>query len=512
MGVLILITALTAWRYRLPALAEESTEGFSGARAMATLKRLLPNDKPHPRGSAEQAAVIGRLVEILEEIGLEPETQNATACAPAGLLSHDPCGDVQNVLVHFPGETEETVLISAHTDSVENSPGAGDDGQGVAILVEMARYLKPRAHENSVTLLFTDGEESGLLGAVAFIEGHPLAARVAAAVNVEARGQSGLSTLFRTAGEDAWLIDLYAENAPRPFTSSVHQVVFETMPHHTDLSIWEHFGIPGVDFAFIDRPEAYHTMLDTVDRLEPRSVQSQGDNVLAMLRGLATADLARPARGHAGWFDVMGVGVVHWPLPATLWFCLLGFSLTVVRGFTHRKAGELRLRELGVAAVFLLLSLAGSVLGAWGLTFLPFGLQHWPAALLVVGTIVAWTLWFAQRTRRTSPLSLHICACLFFTLASLPIALWWPGVAYLLVLPPVFSNMGWVTSLRWPSSAVPVSALVGLFISGVLSLPLLEGLRIALGAASVVPGAAGLSLVLMWALPLWRFARGEETP
>jgi hypothetical protein len=331
---------------------------------------------------------------------------------------------------------------------------------------------------------------------------------VAVAVNVEARGQSGLSTLFRTAGEDAWLIDLYAKYAPHPFTSSVHQVVFETMPHHTDLSIWELFGIPGVDFAFIDRPEAYHSMLDTVDRLEPRSVQSQGENVLAMLRGLADADLAHPPRGKAGWFDVMGLAVIHWPQPWTLWFCLLGFGVTVVRGLRQHKTDGLRFSEVGLGTLFVALSLAGSVLGAWGLTFLPLDLHHWPMGGLVVAVLVAWSVVFAQLTRRVSPLGLHFSACLFLTLAALPVALLWPGVAYLLVLPPVFANVGWVTALRWPSSSVPVGALVGLFVAGILWFPLLEGVRIALGAGAIVPGAAGLSLVLVWALPLWRRGNG----
>jgi hypothetical protein len=183
---------------------------------------------------------------------------------------------------------------------------------------------------------------------------------------------------------------------------------------------------------------------------------------------------------------------------------LLGFGAAVVRGLKHRKTGGLRLSEVGLGTLFVVLSVAGSALGAWGLTFLPVDLHHWPTGLLVVGTLVAWSVWFARLTRRVSPLGLHISACLFLTLAALPIALLWPGVAYLLVLPPVFANVGWVTALRWPSSSVPVGALVGLFVAGILWFPLLEGVRIALGAGAIVPGAVGLSLVLVWALPLWR--------
>ena len=441
--VVLLATIMTVWRYRLPPVMDENAEGFSAARAMVTLQRLLPDGRPHPRGSPELEAVQQRLVEILEEIGVRPEVRRAEACSPFG-----PCGVVQNIQVHFPGETDEVVLFSAHTDSVATGPGAGDDGHGVAILVELARHLQKLDHRNGVTLLFTDGEEQGLMGAVAFVEGNPLAARVGAAVNIEARGQSGLSTLFRTAGEDAWLIDAYAEHAPRPFTSSVHQVVFETMPHYTDLSVWESFGMAGVDFAFIDRPEAYHTELDRVDLLEPRSVQSQGENALAMLEGLMDADLAHPPRGHAGWFDVMGLFVVRWPRPWTLWFCLGWTGVVVGRCWTQRKAGAVRLRGLGAGLLVVLVALLTSALVAWGLSQAPFTLHRWPAAGLVLVVSLMAMMSIGGLFAQVSVSGLHLATCLFAALTGLGVSLLWPGVAHLLVVPSLFAGMGWLAERR----------------------------------------------------------------
>ena len=69
-------------------------------------------------------------------------------------------------------------LLVAHYDSVTNSRGAGDDGAAVAALLETARIVMagPKLRR-SIFILFTDAEEVGLLGALAFVHEHPLAQR-----------------------------------------------------------------------------------------------------------------------------------------------------------------------------------------------------------------------------------------------------------------------------------------------------------------------------------------------
>ncbi len=51
--------------------------------------------------------------------------------------------EVRNIIAELPGKLrpEEVVLIGAHYDSVSGSPGANDNGSGVAAMLEMARLL-----------------------------------------------------------------------------------------------------------------------------------------------------------------------------------------------------------------------------------------------------------------------------------------------------------------------------------------------------------------------------------
>ena len=67
------------------------------------------------------------------------------------------------------------LLLNAHYDSTPTGPGAGDDGLGVAVLLEVGSILKPHRRARPVTLLFNEGEEFGLNGAHAFVRADPLA-------------------------------------------------------------------------------------------------------------------------------------------------------------------------------------------------------------------------------------------------------------------------------------------------------------------------------------------------
>jgi Peptidase family M28 len=59
------------------------------------------------------------------------------------------------------------ILLGAHYDSVERSPGADDNATSISVLLEAARLLNTPT-PRTLKLLFFDLEESGLLGSQAF--------------------------------------------------------------------------------------------------------------------------------------------------------------------------------------------------------------------------------------------------------------------------------------------------------------------------------------------------------
>src|SRR5215213_8995467 len=232
---------------------------FSSGRALVQLRSIT--QRPHPVGSLEHDVVRDYILREISAEGLTPSVQRTTAVNRrwGGILR---TGTVQNLLARLEGtEPGKAVLLVAHYDSWPQAFGASDDGAGVVTLLETLRALKAGSPlKNDVIFLFTDGEESGLLGAYAFMEEHPWSADVGVVFNFEARGSRGPSIMFETSEQNGWLIREFAKAAPHPVSHSLADELYKLLPNDTDMTVFRKSGLAGLNFAYIDGLSSYHTV------------------------------------------------------------------------------------------------------------------------------------------------------------------------------------------------------------------------------------------------------------
>src|SRR5690606_23503918 len=231
-----LILALVAASTPQPLGSDAPADRFSVGRALPVVERLLDDGAPHPIGTPANAAMRQREIAELEAMCLTVTNQSEFACVTGFLV----CGEDVNVLTRLPGETDgPAVLLTAHYDSVGAGPGVSDDLVGVTAVLETVRLLLASGPlRNPYIVAITDGEEVGLLGAEAFTR-HPWFSEVGVVVNVEARGTRGQSLMFETNRDNAWLIDAFAREAPRPVTNSLFYELYQLLPNDTDFSIYK---------------------------------------------------------------------------------------------------------------------------------------------------------------------------------------------------------------------------------------------------------------------------------
>ncbi len=351
--------------------ADASATVFSQSRADATLARVLGPERPHPVGSAEAEAVRGRILKELAGMGVAARQESAMSCVSEARWHQINCATVTNIIADVLPGSGKAVLLMAHSDSVAAGPGGGDDGSGVAVLLESIRALKARGTAGRpVMALFSDGEEPGLLGASAYVRKYEN--DIAAVVNADVRGDSGASFLFQTSPGDAGLIDLYAKGVSHYATSSISGEIYKYMPNDTDLTPALAAGLPGVNFAFVGDVAAYHTPLDRRENLDPQSLQEQGDNVLVMADGLSRAASGQLRSGGLIYLDVLGHWLPRLPLPWALPLSLLAFAAIAIAGLlTPRERRSLPRPVLAVLMPVLLLA------GAVGMGFVLHGLAAW---------------------------------------------------------------------------------------------------------------------------------------
>jgi Peptidase family M28 len=285
LALLILLGLLAIHRIEpQPAVdANAPLADFSAERAMRDVREIAK--APRMLGSVENDRARDYLVGRLRELGASPEVQTATV-ARHTQSGPDTWAVVNNVVATIPGTSSTgSVLMVAHYDSAPSGPGAADNAASVAAILEAMRALKTGpAARNDLVVLFTDGEELGLLGAKAFAETRPALSYIKVVLNFEMRGDHGPSIIFQTRSQHSWL----AARGPLTPSSSLAKASAWV---ETDLNVFLAAGIDGMSSGATGGIAGYHTELDNADSLDQRSLQSQGAFTLSTARKFGAIDL-----------------------------------------------------------------------------------------------------------------------------------------------------------------------------------------------------------------------------
>ncbi|XP_071436569.1 endoplasmic reticulum metallopeptidase 1 isoform X2 [Pithys albifrons albifrons] len=258
---------------------------FRAARAREYLDNITAIG-PRTVGSPENEVLAVNY--LLEQIrGIARESTDAHRISvdiqrPTGSFSIDFLGgftsyyaNITNVIVKLEPRNgaEHAVLSNCHFDSVPNTPGASDDAVSCAVMLEILNTLSKSSEslQHAVIFLFNGAEENILQASHGFITQHEWAKSIRAFINLEAAGVGGKELVFQT----------------------------------------------GIDLAFIENGYIYHTKYDTSDRILTDSIQRAGDNILAVLKYLATSEkLAKSfeyRHGNVVFFDILGLFVLAYP-------------------------------------------------------------------------------------------------------------------------------------------------------------------------------------------------------
>ena len=449
---LLITIALVTWRAKPHAVTSES---FDAASALAAVRRVMPSNTPHPLGSAEHDAVRDRIVAELRARNLSVSVQRQFICSDYGS-----CATAQNIIALPQRVTPRIVMLVAHYDSVPAGPGGCDDGAGVAVLLEAANRLAADTSEKSIAYLFTDGEEGGLLGAWAFMR-HPLSKQVDAVVNLDARGCSGPALMYEIAGDEQRILAAVSPHLRDVHTSSAFREVYKYLPNDTDFTVFRKHGIAGVNLAFTDGASFYHTAGDEPSRLDRRTLQQQGESAIRAIRALATAGDVKTNRV-AIFFDLLGLGVFHWPASATALFVMIAAVLVTVATLLAIVAEGEALLLIGAALAPLGAALAAFSAGLFAAEpYLAAREWQWiahpaPLFVAVVALAIAAALTITPRADALGSIAAgqsHFWAAL--TLLGFFLA---PGFIYIALLPTVSASLAAIVAAQLRSETASVIA------------------------------------------------------
>jgi hypothetical protein len=377
-------------------------------------------------------------------------------------------------------------------------------------------------------VLFTDGEELGMLGAKAFFTGDPARAHVGVAINLEARGNRGRALMFETHRNAGPLIRFLIDSDALASASSLMPDLYRRLPNDTDLTEAIKGGWQGLNFAFVSGFDDYHRPTDTPDRLDPGTVQHMGDQVLRAASALTVGDPSAkgpasplPGRGpDQAYADILGGPVVQ--LPALASWALLLLSAGGMSAYALRLAGAGRLSLPGVtggaAAFLILLVVLAVLLYALGRIRIDLAGHHLAPLLRNVlgargGTglvaIGATLLWAAAAGRWLRSESLAFGALMILAIGAVVLHALAPLDAFILTWPFVLIGIALVVGgpdRRWQSWVVLVVAQAQIFYWARLYFDLVGQVTpaavapfAALGAAALLPACPHAGKRAAWA-------------
>ena len=353
---------------KISSLKTPSTE-FSTERALVPLKEI--SKTPHYVGSPENKTVREFLIKSLKDLGLSPEIQKGYVFDEKRKTLSQPI----NIIAKIKGyESQKALLIFSHYDSaLTPSFGASDAGSGVVTILECVRAFiasgeKPK---NDIIILFTDAEEIGLVGAKLFVRSHQWAKNIGLAINFEARGSGGPSSMIvETNQGNKNLIQNFIKSNPRfPVASSLLYSIYKMLPNDTDSTIFRKEGnIDGLFFAFIDDHFDYHTAGDNINRIDHNSLEHQGSYLVPIMNYFSMADLSKIKSEHDYVYTNFPVIKMiaypfDWIMPSTSIAFLL-FGGLIFFGFRKKKLNLLQIFKGFIP--FILALLASFIVGFYG--------------------------------------------------------------------------------------------------------------------------------------------------
>ena len=416
----ILLVTLGFFLPVTPVAEDSPLVSFSATRAMTHVHQLAA--QPRPWGSPGHVRAQDYLKDTITSLGLPVEVHSTLEKLPPYWPGEPGAITVHNVLTRVEGQgTEGAVLLVAHYDSFPHSPGAGDNGVGVAAVLETLRALRAYGPlSRDVIVLFSDAEELGLLGAQAFVREHRWVQDIACVVNLDGRGNRG-PVLLMEVSPSSW-VRSFSRGVARPWAYGLTSSLYRGMGGDTDFSVFRQAGFFGYNLTFVHGVSAYHGPGDVPGELDVGLLQQMGEQCLSLVHQLGqkpdllatttaqwlTVYFTLPWGGVVAYdarWNLLITGAVLWGLIA-LWFrqrevgpkealaaCLafLGTALALVWLVTQLMNLSLPSRFVQDAALssYLLAAIALKTTFNFYWTYSQWGRVLSPVAL-------GWGVWWAQ--------------------------------------------------------------------------------------------------------------------
>ena len=255
--------------------------------------------------------------------------------------------------------------------------------------------------------------------------------------------QPAAQVLFETGRGNGWLVHAFRDAVHEPLGTSLAASLYRLLANDTDFSEFKKMQLAGLNFAFAENWQEYHSALDQIDRLDARSLREHGVCALSLARDLGNRDLKHITGGDVIYFNLARSWMIIYPAAAALPLALLPIVALGWLIWRGRNSGKLTIKGMIAGLLVAVSGMIAAVVVALVIQriaiFLAGPLTGYLANLYVVAMVAATILVFCIVSRwagrRVEFRNLFMGALLLWTLATVFTAALLPGASFVFMWP-----------------------------------------------------------------------------
>lgn len=211
--------------------------------------------------------------------------------------------------------SDAVIVISAHYDTIGDSPGAVDDGSGIATMLTIANITRRIDFNHTIRFIAVSGEEVGTFGSFADAKkAYEKNENIIAVLNIDMIGHAEKSDehiiqIFSPYRSE-WIVD-FAREIAQKHTSNFQIINQHTMHYPADHECYNDFGYDGIQFVQPKPEDAhyFHSPEDTLDKITYPYLVNVTKLILSIAYELADkpidvqVQIIRPKEGYIYFLD-----------------------------------------------------------------------------------------------------------------------------------------------------------------------------------------------------------------
>jgi len=194
-------------------------------------------------------------------------------------------------------DSDAVIIICAHYDTTGGSPGAIDDGTGIALMLTIANITKSASFNHTIRFVATACEEVGCYGSFADAKkAYWENENIYAVLNIDAIGFDNYSekgNILQIMGRDRskWIIDLSKEISQK-YNQLFDIIIQHGGSYYADDKSYIDFGFDAIQYVQTKPEDAhknpFHTPNDTIDKVNFSYLENSTKLILVVTCELAS--------------------------------------------------------------------------------------------------------------------------------------------------------------------------------------------------------------------------------